>query len=392
MAIERSRRGRQWRRVIGLGAGLAGAALPPGPARAADPATDMWQASRTNWENFTQHLRALPQHRMQDVMQIRPQGKYLVLRSPLTVMPAEQQQQMRVAIDGMRGVGMVSVNRGDHPDECGEPVGFSLSFSDFPAPRQMVNVTVSVSPPARQLQLSKTMQTSGGPMYQVIFTQQRAQTSGGSGFVQLIIVQTRAAGAAPDQINLEGAYFFSFIREHPIEVEQHLRPLFREFGQEAVFAPDAMTAWQVFSNLWQPDPAVAKQVQALLPALNAEDYHTRNAAQGRLQQLGREGAAVMIHLDRSRLTPEQNARIDRALVPFAQLPAREAARLRCDPAFLLDCLYSDNLALREASLIQLRRTIRPDLPFDVNAPAEAREAAVQTLRSQLIPSRAVALP
>jgi hypothetical protein len=388
MAIERSRR---WRlRVIGLATALAAPGLLALPARAADPATDMWQASRTTWENFTQHLRALPQHRMQDIMQIRPEGKLLVLRSPLNGVPAEQ--QMRVAIDGMHGVGMISINRGDHPEGNTEPLAFSLSFSEFPAPRQMVNVTVSVSPPARALQLSKTVQTSGGPMYQVIFTQQKAQTSGGSAFVQLIIVQTRAAGAAPDQINLEGADFFSFIREHPIEAEQHLRPLFREFGQEAVFAPDPMTAWQVFSDLWQPNPIVAKQVQALLPGLNADDYHTRNAAQIRLQQLGREGAAVLIHLDRSRLTPEQNARIDRALIPFAQLPAREAARLRSDPGFLLDCLYSDNLALREAAVNQLRRTIRPDLPFDVNAPAAARAAAVQTLRTQLIPARAAAMP
>jgi hypothetical protein len=256
----------------------------------------------------------------------------------------------------------------------------------------MVNVTVSLSPPARQLQFSRTVTTLGGPMYQVIFTQQRAQTSGGSGFVQLIIVQTRAAGAAPDQINLEGADFGSFIREHPIEAEQHLRPLFREFGQEAVFAPDAMTAWQVFSDLWQPDPGVAKQVRAMLPALNADDYHTRNAAQLRLQQLGRDGAAVLIHLDRSRLTPEQNARIDRALVPFAQLPAREAARLRSDPGFLLDCLYSDSAALRTAALHRLRQTLRPDLQFDVNASAESRAVAVQALRSQLVPAATASIP
>lgn len=388
MAIERSWRGRSW--VIGLAAALAGPALLPAPARAADPATDMWQQSRATWETYTKNLPLLPQHRMHDVMRIRPEGKYLVLRSPLSGMPVEQ--QMRIAIDGMHGIGTISVNRGDHADPNAQPAGFSLSFSDFPAPRQMVNVTVSLKPQDHSLQLSKTVQTSGGPMYEVIFTQNRAQTSGGSGFVQLIIVQTRAAGAAPDQINLEGADFFSFVREHPVETEQHLRPLFREFGQEAVFAPDSTTAWQVFSDLWQPDPAVAKYVQALLPALDADDYHTRNAAQLRLQRLGQDGAAVMIHLDRSRLSAEQNARIDRALVPFAQLPSREAVRLRSDPEFLLDCLYSDNVSLRTAAVNRLKQTIRPDLQFDVNASPEARATAVGALRAQLVPVRAASIP
>jgi hypothetical protein len=388
MAIQRSRRTHAW--IIGLATALAGVAMPALPARAADPATDNWQNARHNWENFSRNLRPLPQHRMRDIMEIRAEGKSLVLRSPLKQIRAEP--QMRVSIDGMHGIGMISIQRADPPARSDEPIDFKLSFADFPAPRQVVSLAISVSPPARQLQLSKTVQTSGGPMYQVIFTQQKSQTSGGSGFVQLMIIQTRVAGAAPDQINLEGSDFFSFIREHPAETEQHLRPLFRAFGQEAVFAPDPTTAWQVFSDLWQPDPAVARQVQALLPGLNADDYHARNTAQLQLQLLGREGAAVMIRLDRSLLSPEQNARIDRALVPFAQLAPREAARLRSDPTFLLDCLYSDTLAVRTAAADRLKQTIRPDLEFDVNASAEARAAAVRALRAQLVPVPANPIP
>lgn len=390
---------RQFRahQVIGLAMALLLAAALARPAAAqarpsggADPAVDMWQALRTNFENYARNMRPLPQHRMSDVMEIRPEGKYLVLRTPLNDIPAEQ--QMRATIDGMHGIGIVTVKRDDQATGFAEPTGFSLAFMDFPAPRETTNISVTLNPLPRQLSISKTTQTTNGPTYQVIFTQQKAPSTGGSGFVQLIVIETRAQGAAPDQINLEGSDFFSFIREHPAETEQHLRPLFREFGQEAVFAPDATAAWQVFSDLWRPDPAVIRQVDALLPALNAEDYHTRNAAQTRLEQLGRDGAAVLIHIDRSRLTPEQNARIDRALVPYAQLAPKEAARLRSDPGFLLDCLYSDSASLRAAAVNRLRQAIRPDLQFDVNASAESRAAAVQALRAQLVPSRTAAIP
>jgi hypothetical protein len=256
---------------------------------------------------------------------------------------------------------------------------------DFPASRQTTNVSVTLTALPRQLTLSRTLQTTNGQTYQVIFTQQRAQTSGGPGFVQLIVIVTRTQGQAPDQLNLEGTDFFSFVREHPDETEKHLRPLFRELGQEGVFAPDSLVAWQVFSDLWKPDATVARHVESLLPGLNSEDYHVRDSAQLALDRLGRDGAAVLIHLDRSRLTPEQNARVDCALAPYAQLSGKQAARLGMDTGFLLDCLYSDNAALRGAALNRLRTTLRPGLQFDLNADAPARSAAVQALREQLVP-------
>ena len=363
--------------------GVAVSLLVAAPARAADPAEEMWQAQKTTFENYARNMRPLPQHRMGQIMEIRPEGRYLVLRTPLNDIPAEQ--QMLATIEGIRGTGIVTVKREDHADGAIEPTGFSLAFMDFPAPRQTTNVSVTLTALPRQLTFSRTLQTTNGQTYQVIFTQQRAQTSGGPGFVQLIVIVTRTQGQAPDQLNLEGSDFFSFVREHPDETEKHLRPLFRELEQEAVFAPDSLVAWQVFSDLWKPEPSVARQVDALLPGLNSEDYHARDSAQLALDRLGRDGAAVLIHLDRSRLTPEQNARVDCALSPYAQLSAKQAARLGTDAGFLLDCLYSDNAALRGAALNRLRTTLRPGLQFDVNADAPARSAAVQALREQLVP-------
>lgn len=365
--------------------GLLALWLSVGPARAADPAVDMWQMLKTNYDNYTSHLKPLPEHRMSQIMQIRADGRYLVLRTPLNDNGVEQ--QMRVVADGIHGTGAISFRRDDHADGLAEPLGFSIAFADFPASLKTTNVSVTLDATTHQLAFSNSVQVTNGPIYQVFFTQHKPMISGGGGSVILSVTQTRALGTAPDQLNLEAPDFFSFIREYPGQTEQYLRPMFRELGQEAVFAPDTMVAWQVFGDLWKPEPLFAREVQALLPGLDAADYHDRDAAQLRLEHLGRDGAGVLLHIDRNHLTPEQNARVDCALGSYSRLTIKEAARLGADPGFLLDCLYSDSLDLRTAAYNRLRTMLGPGWQFDVNADADTRAAGVRALRAQLVPAK-----
>lgn len=367
--------------LVGLIVLLAGITA----AASADPTTDLWQAEKTNYDRITARLPTVPQHRMSELMQIRTEGKDLVLRTPLNSIPVEQ--QMRVNIDGVPGVGILTVKRSEHARGLAEPQGFGLAFEDFPEPRHLTSVSAALDASSRALTFSSLVQVVNGPAYEVIFTQQKAPAPGGTGFVQLMVIRSRTLGAAPEQLTLQASDFVSFIREHPAETEQHLRPLFRQLQQEAVFAPDPLVAWQVFSDLWRPDPSVARQVNSILPGLDAADYHARDAAQLRLEQMGRDGAAVLIHLDRRHLTPEQNARVDCALSSYAQLPAREAARLGTDPGFLLDCLYSDSIELRSAALNRLRTMVGPALQFDANADPDTRAATIRQLRAQLVPAK-----
>lgn len=360
------------------------------PARAADPATDMWQMLKNNYDTYITHLKPLPQHHMSQIMQIRPDGRYLVLRTPLNDNGVEQ--QMRVAADGIRGTGAISFRRDDHTQGLAQPLGFSIAFADFPAPLKTTNVSVTLDASTHQLAFSHSIQVTNGPIYQVFFTQHKPMISGGASSVSLSVTQTRAMGAAPDQLNLEAPDFFIFVREYPAETEQYLRPMFRDLGQEAVFAPDTIVAWQVFGDLWQSEPKFAHEVQALLPGLDAADYHDREAAQLRLEHLGRDGAGVLLHLDRTHLTPEQNARVDCALANYSRLTAKDAARLAADPGFLLDCLYSDSLDLRTAAYNRLRTMLGPGWQFDVNADMDTRVTAIRALRAQLVPTKHPMLP
>ena len=371
--------------LIGLTA-IVLAFQPGAPARADDPAVDMWLQQRVTFDNFIRNMKPLDKHRISEVLELQVEKKYLVLHTPLNNITAEQ--SMRATFEEIHGLAIVAIRRDDRSDLSVEPTTFSLTVMDFPAPRQTTTISVSQSTQPNQLTISKTVQTTNGPFHQVIFTQQKAGFSAAAGLVQLMITESSSQGVAPEQLNLEGPDFNSFVRDHPAETEQYVRPLLRELGQEAVFAPDQLLAWEVFSDLWKPDAPVTQRVQGLLAGLNSTDYHQRDTTLGSLRELGRSGAAVLIHLDRSKLTPEQNARIDLALVPYAQLSMSEAARRRSDPGFLLDCLYADDVALRKAAIDRLRQVIRPDLQFDVNADPQARSTAIQVLRPQLQPSPA----
>ena len=426
---------------------LAPVLLAAGPvARGDDPAVDLWQGQRITFDNFVRHMKPLNKRHIEEVMQIRVEKKLLVLLTPLPNMPTEEQQQAHLA--GIHGTVTVVVLRSDNrklvvmksgatlsqldhvmglarqlglqtqvsggptaktvavfdndrskdlsrfqaldgvekvvPD-WGEPDQFRMQVVDFPAPKRSSNLGVTTSNEPSQLMIMKTVQITNGPSQQVIISQQRGPQSNGGGMIQLSVTEFRAPGAAVETLNYGSPDFFTFLRQHPREANMYVRPLLRELGQESVFAPEPMIVWQVFNDLWKPDPQIARRVEELLPKLNADDYHERDSALAKLQHLGRDGAAVLMHMDRSKLSPEQNARVDRALSPYAQLGGKEVARLKSDPGFLLDCLYADDAALRKAAAERLRAVAKPDLQFDVNADRAARSAAVAALRQQLLP-------
>jgi hypothetical protein len=375
---------------IGLFVAIVSAGLAAPCALAGDAAVDLWQMQKTANETFASHFRLIPQHRMSQIVQVRPEGRFLSLRTPLIDSGGEQ--PLRAMIDGTHGTGVISLRRDDRAGGLVEPQAFTFALYDFPALKKSTTVSATLYSPSRELDFCNSIIITNGPSYQVTFRQRPPSSSSGLGLVTLSVTHSRALGAPQEQLDLEAPDFFSFVQEYPAETEEHLRPMFRELQLDAVFAPDTMVAWQVFNDLWRPDPAFAHQVSALLPDLDAADYHSRDAAQLRLQRLGRDGAAVLLHLDRTHLSPEQNARVDCALAPYTRVSPKQAARLASDLGFLLDCLYSDNLDLRTAAFNRLKTMLGPGWQFDVNADVDTRSAAIRALRSRLVPSKLPSLP
>jgi hypothetical protein len=174
-------------------------------------------------------------------------------------------------------------------------------------------------------------------------------------------------------------------RQHPMEYEQYLRPLFREFHQEqAVFAVDDKIAWQVVADGWKQPPDLPSKLLPLIARLDADDFAAREQAQKDLRQIGEPAALYLLFsADRTQWTAEQKARVDKFLAEFCPLSPAQAAMLSHDVNFLLDCLASSDPQLRAATLDHLSKLLNRNIAFDLNQPTRTRFAAIEALRTEL---------
>jgi hypothetical protein len=197
------------------------------------------------------------------------------------------------------------------------------------------------------------------------------------------------AGRATKSMSWNSSDFFALTRDHPVEVNTQLQPILRELGQETALVPDPILALEVLAPQLRLKSAISRKVDTLVAGLDAADFHLRDRSERDLAAMGRDAATVMMFLDRSTLGPEQNARLDRLLAPYLQFSIHDAEQLRLDPAFLLTCLYSDDLAVRTMAIARLRAVVKLPLNFDPNADASARAYSISLIMQQLVAAKLV---
>ncbi len=349
---------------------------------------DNWEATREQQradnEAMLGNIPLLDKTHVQDVFQLRVENRALTVRTPLATTRASG--YVRCKLDGMSQFALVRV-LGGSDSESGQtviPANLQFNLTDYSRPGQIAMLTVTAQ--VTLLTISRSLQFPNGQVHVQLMEQCGQDGTGQSASITLAVNESTPSAGPPVNLSLEADDFFAFIHNYPDESEKYVRPLLREVGQEAVFAPDPMIAWQVFSDSWQAPAETLRKVNFLLPQLDSQDFRQRRAASQSLQSLGRDGAAVLVHLNRSRLSAEQNVRIDRLLAPYAQLPAGEAMGLRSQVGFLLDCLYCDDVLLRRAALKRVREVSERDVAFDVEADSAARAVAVAGLRHSLLPA------
>lgn len=342
----------------------------------------------------------LPAKDVSEVFQLKMDGNALGCSTPL-VESGHAAGTFRVSEKMFKGPTFVSVSmigaamaRGIGARPAGAAVNqavvkiFSFVNYELPNPDELVNVTVQSF--GTRLQITRMTRNGIHGYRQMSLTQQRTAegpdgAAPGQSPVQLSVVEFGDIGAGGNarSFTIQAADFQALLREHGPEVDQYLRPVFRQMGQQAVLAPNGRVAWQVLADHWRPDPELARKAEQLLPALNEVDFHAREKALADLQAMGMRGAAVLTHMDRSGLTPEQNLLIDQTLAPYSQLSPADANRLRRDTDFLTDCLYLADRDTRAAALDRLKQITGKDLSFDLDVPEDRRSGAVAALRKQL---------
>jgi hypothetical protein len=123
----------------------------------------------------------------------------------------------------------------------------------------------------------------------------------------------------------------------------------------------------------------------LLAQLNSPNYTQRHQAQQALANLGEPAALYLRTADRTGWTAEQKSRINKFLSDFFPLSDDQVAQLGSDVNFLLDCLASDDPALRTATIQHLQKLTGRNIEIDLDQPMLQRLTAITRLRRELIP-------
>lgn len=126
--------------------------------------------------------------------------------------------------------------------------------------------------------------------------------------------------------------------------------------------------------------------------LGDESFAKRKQAGDELEKLGTQAATELALVDRTKLDPEQLARVDAILTKTRPAFAVESKKLRSDVGFLLDCMMSQTPALRKVALEQLQKTTGRTVVFDDAAGEEQRIRQVYALRGQLLPASPTTMP
>ncbi len=328
-------------------------------------------------------------YRIQQVLQLRLEDGKVVLRTELPQSNGDMPEL--IEIDGTDGTATVRVER-ETKAGLAVPTRYALSISNAERPGRSESVEVKWA--QGELDVMKSVQIAA------------ASDRGASVRLTRLVVPPAAAGAAAEseaeeeqpvhltvnglgrqaqqEVGVVSKDLQTLMRDHPAEANAYLRPVLRELGQEALFAPDRRLAWQVFAAQWQPEQRTMQAVRSLVSSLDDPKQAARDKATEALKRMGLDAVVALEHVDRARLSAEQNLRIDAILSAYSKMSSVEVRRLREDPAFLLDCLNSDDKSVRRAALSELTEQFGKKVQIDVDAPAAQRGDAVAALRRQLL--------
>jgi len=266
-----------------------------------------------------------------------------------------------------------------------QPPVFSLERHELTASGGLAITTISAVAP--RVSISRSAEGPGEPLFNVDFIQDPAAFAEESDERVRFYVQVISGEDTVVDLKLSAVNLAELRRKYPAETMRFLEPMFREFGQSGVlFQIDSKAAWQVLGGNVAPAADVAKQVDAVLARLDADDAKVREAAAKELEQLGQPAALVLMRRDRSKLSEEQLSRIETFLAPYKPLSDDEAAQRRDDPEFLLMALSSDEPELAAQALDRLKQVARQPIEFDAKATGTARSEAIAKLRARLLPA------
>lgn len=376
--------------LLTLVLGVAAAACFPAAAQPADPAPDAPATQPTVEQIKAAQRRVIEQqfvsrpllgeYTLDQVLQIQLDDNRLVVDTTLPSTDGDQ----RLVVTNDPGLWRVVVHQPDRGRRV--PMYMVIERYDFSDPANIFSHAM-VTASTTQLSIAGSVEDVNGTT-QVELLERSPLVTPHEGLVdtgglRLFVNAFDQEGNRTASLRLEATDLPAMRETHGEAINRYLRPVLRRLGAEDILAVDSRLAWLVLGRAEHVDPQTMQQINTLLPQLDADAFAEREAAVAALRSLGDQGALALRHLDRNRLSPEQNARIDEVLADYQHLDEAQATALAADIDFLLDVLLSEDRTLRELGLQRLNELQGQSITFDIDAPAPQRAERVAVLRAAL---------
>lgn len=350
-------------------------AMWPAPARCAPPATTLPSDPGLlgQFRDSTQYLLRLKLnskvHTIAEVMETRAEKGLLVI-TPRFYTGA----QIRLELDDLPGITSFLSSKADGGQV--QLINFCPSADGFTT-TNLENFGGSVH--LAYTEITKANQLSCSLSQNMI--RSAAGVVGAS--VSFNVSKTdRRGGPGATSGQYEGTSIEDLRRRNPA-AEDDLRVFLSRVGQEHLLPADPVAAWQVFALDVEPTPQSVAEVNALVKALDADDFRARDDAVAKLRGLGPQGMLAIVHLDRKGLSLEQQFRLDSAMQSYLTLPAATAKARRDDPIFLLDCLMCGDPQIPPLALARLRQITGRQIELNLNAPLSERVKVLAGIRKDI---------
>lgn len=332
-------------------------------------------AQKKDIEQNNTNLPVVSVKRVEDAIQMRLENGQLVAKTSVP----ESDSQVKLDVPGYGGFTTILV-QGKTGNGMSEAKNIQFEHWDFGTPGT-ISIHTSISAMGGNVNIFRGSESLGSESsVQLIqnFTLNEDRT------VWLHVQKSNANGRMPVNLHLPAPSISDPRRLYPHETAEYLQPVFRDIGQEAaVFSVDPRIGWQVFADAYKPTDEQRGKVEQIIKQLDADNFQDRQKASEALGAMGEPAAMVLAKTERSKLSAEQNGRIDSFLASYLPLSPAEADTLRSKPDFLLDCLYTTDPFVRAQALAQLEKVSGKTLDFDSTLEGESRFDAIAKLRAQL---------
>lgn len=314
-----------------------------------------------------------------DVLRFNRQRGQLVAKTPLE----DLKQETRIIVPDMPGLTKLRVfalNVGLDRQEA----GFTFQQNDLTGPPPFQSIT-TISLTAGRLSIARDRQQGDvTTSVQLLQEPPAEEPNPESPTIVLYISRHDENGNAQDlSIKRSATSFDDLCIRYADDINQYLRPIFRDLKQESLFAPEPAVAWQVLGSEYTIDPATLEKVNKLVTKLDAESYEDRQAALAGLREIGQPAAIILMRAQRTAMSPEKQSGVDTFLAPFIQLSSDEVKTMRDSTTFLLDALTIDDVELRKLAWERLKTLTGTNVQFDPSGDESQRAPALDQLRASL---------